>query len=93
MERNQGPQTPYEVYCYDCQTSFAVGTRQCVHCGRRIGGGFRMGPSGGPGPVGHPEEAEEEGGESLARRLASMGVWVVIVLGATLARLCDGGGQ
>ena len=27
----------YEVRCEHCQASFAPGTRQCVHCGRRLG--------------------------------------------------------
>ena len=30
--------TPYEVRCGACQTSFPIGTRQCIHCGRRIRG-------------------------------------------------------
>lgn len=27
----------YEVRCERCQTSFALGTKQCVHCGGAIG--------------------------------------------------------
>ncbi len=95
MERIEGPQTPYEVYCYNCRTTFAAGTRSCVHCGNRI-------LSNGPGPASgsmqdilHPDdegEGEDEGevGESFGKRLASMGVWILIVVGASLMRLCNG---
>jgi hypothetical protein len=30
--------TAYEVRCERCQTSFAPGTKQCIHCGGAIGG-------------------------------------------------------
>jgi hypothetical protein len=89
MEQTHGPQTAFEVFCYDCSTSFAAGTKTCVHCGQRIG-------KRRPGPAAetiqdfsHPDD-EQEAGESLGKRLASMAVWVVIVLGASLARLCGG---
>jgi len=84
----QGPQTPYEVYCYRCHTSFPVGTRRCVHCG---------------GPVGQraqarelrprlPELHDEDLGEAVAgRRLAGMGLWILLAIGATLYRVCAGG--
>ena len=32
----------YEVHCVSCQTSFAPGTRQCVHCGAPLENGRRM---------------------------------------------------
>jgi hypothetical protein len=89
MERTDGPKTAYEVYCYNCHTSFALGTKTCVHCGHRIAK-VQPGPGGGPIPdLVHPDE-EEEAGESLGKRLASMAVWVLIVLGAALTRLCNG---
>ena len=28
---------PFEVRCAACQCSFAAGTKQCVHCGARLG--------------------------------------------------------
>ena len=91
MERTDGPQTTFEVYCDNCETSFAAGTKTCIHCGHRIGRS-RLGPLGQGGPIpdlAHPDE-EEEAGESLGRRLASMAVWVLIVLGASLMRFCGG---
>jgi len=106
MQRSQGPQTPYEVYCHNCHTSFAAGTRKCVHCGNRIGS-VRRGPAGGLIPIpgtADPEsarqsdpyeegEVEEEGlGSSLARRLGGLGIWILLALGATLMRMCEGSG-
>ena len=32
--------TVFEVRCDHCNTSFAPGTKHCVHCGRRITGGL-----------------------------------------------------
>lgn len=31
------PETAYEVRCERCKTSFAPGTKQCIHCGGAIG--------------------------------------------------------
>ncbi len=36
MEMREGPQTPFEVYCFNCKVTFPVGTRHCVHCGARV---------------------------------------------------------
>jgi hypothetical protein len=30
-------QTQFEVRCERCKTSFAIGTRQCIHCGGALG--------------------------------------------------------
>ncbi len=43
MERHEGPQTPYEVYCYNCRVTAAAGTSRCVHCGGRMGGRAQRG--------------------------------------------------
>lgn len=90
MNPIEGPKTPFEVYCHHCQTSFAAGTRTCIHCGNRIGKMHRV-PAGEVVPdVIHPAE-EEEGAElSLGRRMGGLAVWVVIAVGATLLRLCEG---
>jgi hypothetical protein len=42
--------SPYEVRCESCKTSFAAGTKTCVHCGRRLGGGLiaALGAASGP---------------------------------------------
>ena len=42
----------------------------------------------------HPEILGEEAGEipqiSIGRRLGSAGLWILLVVGAVLARLCEG---
>ena len=98
MEPNLGPQTPYEVHCYNCQTSFAVGTKQCVHCGGRIGrsplrervADASMRPAPGPIDAELAEEEESPAEMSIGRRLGGLAVWIVLVLGATVMRLCEG---
>jgi hypothetical protein len=36
MRRHQTPTAAYEVWCDHCQTSFAAGTKRCIHCGERL---------------------------------------------------------
>ncbi len=43
MKRHEGPQTPYEVYCYHCRVTAAMGTSRCVHCGGRLSGRAQRG--------------------------------------------------
>jgi len=92
METRVGPQTPYEVYCYDCRVTFPVGTPQCVHCGRPIG---TMPPARGarpivPAGVAHRPDEHELPGPLNARRLGGMSFWVLLALGAALSRMCAG---
>ena len=35
MQRHPSP-PPIEVWCNHCDTSFAAGTKRCVHCGNRL---------------------------------------------------------
>ena len=89
MEIRTGPQTPFEVYCYECRVTFPVGTRSCVHCGRPIGPppGVRVSnPLAPDGDAGEPPEAL-----SAARRFGGLSLWVLLALGAALSRLCGGG--
>ena len=87
MERRQeGPQTPFEVYCYHCQASFAAGTRKCVHCGRRMGGAPKRPEALLTAEVPEAEVAEP----SVGRRVGGMSLWVLIAVGAALTRMCGG---
>ena len=92
VERRDGPQTPYEVYCYQCQATFALGTRRCVHCGGRLAHAEAQIEPG----VGSPTSAEGAADESpvvtIARRMSGATLWLVFVLAAILARMCEGGG-
>jgi hypothetical protein len=90
VERHEGPQTPYEVYCYQCQSTFAVGTRSCVHCGGRLARSETpLEPS--VGPSASAEGADESPVVSVVRRLSGATLWLVFVLVAMLARMCEGG--
>jgi hypothetical protein len=90
MERAEGPQTPFEVYCYDCRSTFALGTRSCVHCGRPIAGRAAR-PQLDARP--HPLETQDDEGpeQSLARRIGGTSLWVLVALAAAASRLCAEG--
>jgi hypothetical protein len=96
MERREGPQTPYEVYCHNCRVTFPVGTQRCVHCGRPQGGSARPGLAGlveprNPGrPAGLEENDAELAEANPLRRAGGISLWVLIALGAALARMCGG---
>jgi hypothetical protein len=91
METRVGPQTPYEVYCYDCRVTFPVGTRSCIHCGRPIG---MTQPARGarpivPGAADVRDELELPGALNT-RKLGGMSLWVLLALAAALSRMCAG---
>lgn len=95
MERREGPQTPYEVYCYQCHSTFALGTPRCIHCGSRLARSETpLGPAAGAdGPeMADPGGAEADGSPmvGMLRRLSGAGVWFVFVLVAIVARMCEG---
>ena len=95
MERQEGAQSPYEVYCFNCKSTFAVGTRNCVHCGGRLAASqnpievFRTGSTDEGEPTGEVE-ADESPVVSVARRLSGATLWIVFVLMAMLSRMCEG---
>jgi hypothetical protein len=88
MERQDGPQTPFEVFCYDCRVTFPVGTRRCIHCGGPIS---RRGHA--PERAAGPEILVEDGAPdvSVGRRLGGISLWVLLAVGAAVARMCNGG--
>ena len=65
MKRHEGPQTPYEVYCYNCRVTSAAGTSRCVHCGGRLGGRAQR---GGAAVVTELPDGDELAARGLARR-------------------------
>jgi hypothetical protein len=91
--------TAYEVRCHHCDVSFPPGTKQCIHCGERIGrprlvlgrGGEMPDFAGGEAfPEAEMEEAEVGGGRKL--RLGFTAVWVVLAILSALAQRCQSGG-
>ena len=90
MERSDGPQTPYEVYCYSCRVTFAAGTRRCVHCGGRLVGARQAATAArAPEMLEVADEAAVEPG--LGRRIGGASLWILIALGAALSRMCAEG--
>jgi len=90
----------YEVRCEGCDVSFPPGTRQCVHCGERIGRprlllgrGDEMPEFAGGEPFPEAREAEEaepaSGGRFL--RVGFTLVWVVLALASAALRACREG--
>ena len=65
MKRHEGPQTPYEVYCYNCRVTAAAGTSRCVHCGGRLSGRAQR---GGAAVVTELPDGDELAARGLARR-------------------------
>ena len=91
MQAN-GPQNPYEVWCYQCNVTAPADARRCVHCGERLsakgsapvekppvdfGGGF------------HSEVAADES-PIRSRTISPMTViWVVVAIAVSLQRMCN----
>ena len=92
METRVGAQTPYEVYCYSCKVTFPIGTRQCIHCGRPIGGSPL---TRARHPADHARRrrssrGDRDAGQISMRKLGGMSIWVLLALAAAVSRLCAG---
>jgi hypothetical protein len=96
MERVEGAQTPYEVYCFRCRVTFPSEARRCVHCGGRLfAHGERAGMDGepvlsAPGLRVPPGEDPSEGPGLAMRRFGGLAIWVLVALSAILNSLCRG---
>jgi len=90
---------PFEIRCEHCQTSFAIGTRECVHCGRRLGGSMpqgleallqeRLGGQPGEAPAGVEAEGDELAAASRGRNI----LWIItagLAVFASMMRNCQG---
>lgn len=89
--RVDGPQTPYEVYCYSCRVSFPVGTKRCLHCGGPVGRGAERAVLQRALPRTHEQEVAEEELPTRSGRLSPIAiVWLVLALGGALYRACAG---
>lgn len=90
MERVNGPQTPFEVYCYNCSVTFPTGTRRCVHCGGPIGRrGLQVAPRSTPQLAAEFPVEEAPAEPSPGRRIGGLILWILLGLGAALSRQCS----
>ena len=84
--QHDGPQTPYEVYCPSCRVTFPVGTRQCIHCGARVGR-ERFSPALDLPPGSEEVFVEQEAGRRPGLSPFAL-VWVALLLAGYLYRAC-----
>lgn len=85
------PQNPYQVYCYECNVSAPVGTRNCVHCGNRLSRS-RFQPSAlltKPFEGLDEEGAPDDGAMRLGGIQPMTVVWILIFIGGSFYRLCQ----
>jgi hypothetical protein len=84
----------YEVRCERCRTSFAPGTRRCIHCGQPIGRQLFGGMTAvEPELAGEPAAAPSSGAPARAGRGRGV-LWTVLAVIAvlsSLARTCAAG--
>jgi hypothetical protein len=85
MQRVEGPQTPYEVYCYHCRVTFPKETRQCLHCGGRLG---ETATVVFPGKTAPAASGEAEEVPPWVRRFGALGIWGLIAVSAVVSNLC-----
>ena len=96
MERVQGAQTPYEVYCFRCRVTFPAEARTCLHCGGKLyAPGERPVASdptspGPPLPLPTGDESGEEGPGLAVRRFGGLAIWGLVAISAILNSLCGG---
>ena len=93
MQRVEGAQTPYEVYCFRCRVTFPVEARRCLHCGGRLfGRGERAAATAEVAPAPGVPIPADEGDETpavMVRRFGGLAIWTIVALAAVLANLCQ----
>jgi hypothetical protein len=92
--RTTGPQNPYEVYCYRCNVTAAVGTRRCVHCGEPLSRGEQDPRRAALAAligvdVSEADEGVEEEPPSIGSVAPKIAVWVLLLIGGFLYRFCN----
>ena len=95
---------PFEIYCHQCQSSFAAGTRRCIHCGGRLSpranvpfalpetrllsGEAENVPSSLPFPVMADETEDEEIHPRRSAFSPLSAIWLVLLLGGAILQTC-----
>jgi len=97
MRRHQTPTAAFEVWCNHCRTSFATGTKRCIHCGERLARERRSLTLRVPRvdeAVALPDEiddllVEEDVPKKKSPFSPLTLVWIAILLGGYLFQLCS----
>jgi hypothetical protein len=93
MQRVEGAQTPYEVYCFRCRVTFPAEARRCLHCGGPLyaAGERAVAESESPGHWVPPaDDATAEGATGAVRRFGGLAIWGLVAISAILNSLCRG---
>jgi hypothetical protein len=96
MQPHQTPIPTFEVWCNDCRTSFAAGTKRCIHCGERLSRARRGRALRVPRIdqlVDLPEEIDDlVVEEDLPKKKSPISpltlVWIAVLLGGYLFQHC-----
>lgn len=83
---NQNAVRDFEVRCYHCDTSFAVGTKRCIHCGGRLGSAPVEVAYGGA----RSQAADEEVVKNSPLRSVMWVLMAIIAVAMSVARSCEG---
>ena len=80
----------FSVRCAQCETTFALGTKRCVHCGGPLGKGLvaALQAAGDHQPLPGAIDAEEEEEVSTRRSSKAWIVWAFLAIAISIMRQC-----
>ena len=88
MRRHPSPTAPFEVWCNHCRTSFATGTKRCIHCGERLAK-RRFDPRLEISPEMHEAVLVEEEAPTKKGPFSPLTiVWILVLGGGYLFQMC-----
>ena len=91
MRRHPTLSAPHEAWCNHCRTSFAAGTKRCIHCGERLAK-QRFEPGIELPPEMHEDLLIEADLPTKKGRFSPLTiVWILVLLGGYLFQLCARG--
>lgn len=89
--QQDGPKTPYEIYCHNCHVTYAAGTPRCVHCGQRLK--HERVERSLLLPPGMDDELLAEETPQRSRMFSPMtAIWIILALTSVIYRACTSSG-